>query len=367
VSRTDLARVTGLSRSTVISIVDALDRQGLIVERDAEPTGDRGRPPVLIRLHPAAGVALGVFVGREDVRVALVDLSLTVLAERSATFLLDTPAGTVIDLIDRLADAALAEGGHAPDDLVGVGVGLPSPIAPDTGEVDAAILHSWAEGPTQGELAGRLGAQVVFENDANLQALAELAVGAAQGLRHVVYASVSWGIGGAIIVDGRVRRGRRGNAGEFAHIQVRSDGPLCRCGRRGCLGSLASGHVLAEALTALHGRTMDLAAVRELAMRGDPGARRLLTDAGRELGTVLAAVGNCIDPEVYVIGGELGAPGSPLIDGVRAGIADRALPASATVPVRPAALGPVGGALGAAALVIRSDAVREHFANIAVT
>ncbi len=367
VSRTDLARVTGLSRSTVISIVDVLDKQGFIVERSAEPTGDRGRPPALIRLHPSAGVALGVFVGREDVRVALVDLSLTVLAQNHAAFLLDTPAGDVIGLIGRLADEALAESGHPHDDLVGVGVGLPSPIAPETGEVDAAILHSWAGQPVQDELTQRLRVPVVLENDANLEALAELAIGAAQGLRHVVYAKASWGIGGAVIVDGRVRRGRRGYAGEFAHVQVRSDGPLCRCGRRGCLGQIASGHVLADALGALHGEPMDLAAVRDLAMGGDPGAHRLLTDAGRELGAVLAAVGNCIDPEAYIIGGELAAPGSPLIDGVRAGIADRALPASATVPVRPAALGPVGGALGAAAVVIRSEAVREHFANLTVT
>jgi predicted NBD/HSP70 family sugar kinase len=366
VSRTDLARVTGLSRSTVISIVDTLDRQGFIVERNAEPTGDRGRPPALIRLHPSAGVALGVFVGREDVRVALVDLSLTVLAQHHATFLLDTPAATVIDLIGRLADDVLSDSGHSLSDLVGVGVGLPSPIAPETSDVDAAILHSWAGRPAQSELARRLGAPVVFENDANLEALAELAVGAAQGLRHVVYATVSWGIGGAVVVDGRVRRGRRGNAGELAHIQVRADGPVCRCGRRGCLGNFASGHVLADALGALHGRAIDLAAVRDMAIGGDAGAQRLLTDAGRELGAVLAAVGNCIDPEAYIVGGELAAPGSPLIDGVRAGIADRALPASASVPVRPAALGPVGGALGAAALIIRSDAVREHFANLAV-
>jgi len=122
--------------------------------------------------------------------------------------------------------------------------------------------------------------------------------------------------------------------------------------------------VLADALGALHGTPIDLATLREMAMGGDPGAQRLLTDAGRELGAVLAAVGNCIDPEAYVIGGELA---DPMVDGIRSGIADRALPASAAVPVRPAALGPVGGALGAAALVIRSDAVRDHFANITVT
>src|SRR6185295_13976946 len=121
------ARVTGLSRSTVISIVDALDRQGFILERNAEPTGDRGRPPALIRLHPSAGVALGVFVGREDVRVALVDLSLTVLVERHATFVLDTPAGSVIDIIGALAAEVLAESEHSQDHVVGVGVGLPSP------------------------------------------------------------------------------------------------------------------------------------------------------------------------------------------------------------------------------------------------
>jgi predicted NBD/HSP70 family sugar kinase/biotin operon repressor len=357
-SRRELARLTGLSRTTVVSIVDELDRRGFIVERADDPEDGRrgrGRPAAVIRLHPSAGVAIGIFVGREDIRVALTDLSLTVLSQRYAEFPLDTPAETLLDLAMEMVAAALQEARVPEDDVIGAGLGLPSPIDPETGAVDPSILANWAGRPVSELLSARLGTHVTVDNDANLQALAELAMGAARGLRDVIYVSTSWGIGGALIVDGRLRRGSTGAAGELAHIQVREDGPVCRCGRRGCLGTVASGHKLVEAIEVLHGRHLHLDDLLRLAAEGDLGVQRVLADAGRQIGAVLSALCNVLNPAAVVVGGELGRPGSPLIDGVRDGIERGSLPEVAAVKLLPAALGDLGGVLGAAGLVVRSD------------
>ena len=150
---------------------------------------------------------------------------------------------------------------------------------------------------------------------------------------------VSWGIGGAIVLNGRLRRGSTGFAGEFAHIQVRDDGPRCRCGQHGCLGNSTSGHVLLEAIEALHGTHVDLEDMVALAASGDAGVRRVLADAGREIGTVLASLCNVLNPEAVLVGGELGRAGSPLLDGVREGIDRGALPGAAAVTVLPCSAG----------------------------
>jgi predicted NBD/HSP70 family sugar kinase len=363
-SRAELARVTGLSRTTVVSIVDDLDRRGFTVEgRDgaSDEQRGRGRPAGLVRLHPSAGVALGILVGREDMRVALTDLSLTVMAHRHARFEIDTPAELLLDLAADLSDAVLAEAGVPRGNLIGAGLGLPSPIDPQAGTVDPSILANWANRPVREDLSARLGSRVAIENDANLEGLAEVAMGAGKGLRDVVYVKASWGIGGAIVLNGQLRRGSTGFAGELAHIQVRDDGPRCRCGQHGCLASFASGHILLEALEALHGTHLDLDDMVELAVSGDAGVCRVLADSGREIGAVLASLCNVLNPEAVVVGGELGRAGSPLLDGVREGIDRGALPGSAAVTLLPAALGELGGALGAASLVVRSGDVPVQF------
>lgn len=359
-SRTELARATGLSRTTIVSIADELDARGLVAEHQDERRSP-GRPTRLVRLHPSAGVALGISVEREEIRVALVDLSLTVLAHRSVEFELDTPASTLLEMAVELSDAVLQDPATARGELIGVALGLPSPIDPRTGDVNSWILGNWDAPAARGRLAAHLGAPVTTENDANLEALAEVAMGAGFGLGTVLYAKVSWGIGGALVLGGELHRGARGYAGELSHIKVREEGPLCRCGRRGCLGQLASGHVLRVLLEPALGRPVALRDIVELEAAGDPGVHRLLADAGRDLGAGLAGVCLALNPDALIVGGELGGTDGPLLAGVREGLRQRALPVSAAATaVLPARLGAAAAALGGASLVIRSPDALEH-------
>ena len=296
-------------------------------------------------------------------RVVLTDLSLTVLARRHASFELGTPAERLVDVAEELTNAVLAEAEASRQDLVGVGVGLSSPIDSATGTVDPIVLPSWADRPVREMFAQRLGAPAAVENDANLEALAELTMGAGRGLRHYVYVKASWGI----VAGGRLRRGATGYAGEFVHTPLRDDGPVCGCGRRGCVNSLASGHRLLEGLEAVHGSHLELGDIVRLAGDGDTGARRVLVDAGLVIGEALAPVCNALNPEAAIIGGELAPPGSPLIHGVQESIRRHALPAAAEVmTVRAAELQEIGGALGAAGLVVHSEEAARRVATFAM-
>ena len=175
----------------------------------------------------------------------------------------------------------------------------------------------------------------------------------------MIYVHVGWGIWGAVVLDGRLRRGHTGSAGELAHVRVRgADGPVCHCGRRGCLKSVASGYALMRDLSVAHAG-LDLDGVLNLVENGDPGACRALADAGGEIGSVLAALCTTLNPEAVVIGGPLAR--TPLVDGARERIDLEMVSTVGPVGVLAAALGELGGALGAATLVVRGgDMARDH-------
>ncbi len=183
-SRSDLARLTGLSRTTVAAAVADLQAKGLIVEQAEGPAehAGRGRPPVVLRLDASAGAVLGVDFGHSHLRVAVADLSSTVLAERSIEFDVDQAAPAALDAAVELAHEALADGGFERRQLVGVGMGLPGPIDTRTGTIGSSvILPGWVGFEAARELGDRLRLPVDVDNDANLGALAEVAYGAGRG------------------------------------------------------------------------------------------------------------------------------------------------------------------------------------------
>jgi predicted NBD/HSP70 family sugar kinase len=173
---------------------------------------------------------------------------------------------------------------------------------------------------TAEQLQQRLGVPVEIENDVNLGALAEVTVDTAKGARDAIYVNVGSGVEAALILDGRLHHGTRGFAGELDHVIVHPVGALCRCGNRGCLETRAGASALLERLRPRYGADITLDGVLLLARNGDVGCRRVLTDAGRTIGGVLANVCNVLNPEVIVVGGELGLGCGPLLNGVREAI-----------------------------------------------
>ncbi|WP_037411505.1 ROK family transcriptional regulator [Candidatus Solirubrobacter pratensis] len=358
-SRTDLVRITGLSRTTITTLVGDLQERGLVVEQEEHAVErperpGRGRPPVLLRLAPSAGAALGLDFGHRHVRVAVADLSSTVLAERRIDVDVDVAAATALDAAAGLVEEVLREAGVDRAQVVGAGMGLPGPIDRRTGTVGSSvILPGWAGVHAAEELARRIDFHVEVDNDANLGALAEFSLGAGRGMQDMVYVKVSSGIGAGLVLGGRLHHGATGIAGEIGHVQVRADGAVCRCGNRGCLETVASGPALLNVLRPVHDESLTLAGMLELAAAGDLGTQRVINDAGRAIGQALGDLCNSLNPSMIVVGGDVSAAGAPLLDGIRETVDRYAQPGAAqAVTVTRGVLGERAEVLGALTLVI---------------
>jgi predicted NBD/HSP70 family sugar kinase len=358
-SRAELVRRTGLSRVTISGLVaDLLDRE-IVVER-ADPAHPSGRPPgrrpSVLTLGPAAGSVLGVDFGHTHLRVVAADLSGEVLAEGHRAVDVDRSAAEALDEATGLIDALLKDARVEREDVVGVGMGLPGPIDRRTGVVGSSvILPGWAGLRPADELQRRLHLPVEIDNDANLGALAEVLFGAARGAQHAVYVKVSSGVGAGLFVGGRIHHGASGITGELGHTLVDPNGRMCRCGSRGCLETRAAAPALLEILRPTYSDKLTADDIVRLANDGDVGCSRVLGDAGQLIGRALADVCNLLNPEVTVVGGELGA-GEPLLKGIRDAVDRYALPAVAsTVDLRAGRLGPRAEVLGAVALIIRDS------------
>lgn len=361
-SRAEIARLTGLSRTTVSSLVGELEAAGLItqVESDAASGTGRGRPGVRLALQPAAGAALGIDFGHTHIRVAVADLSSRVLAERHRAVDVDHAADAALETATELAEEVLTEGGVDRAQIVGVGVGLPGPLDRLTGTVGSSvILPGWAGLRPAEELERRLGLPIAVDNDANLGAFAEFTLGAGRDATDIVYLKLSSGIGAGLVLSGLLHRGATGIAGELGHVLSTTEGRVCRCGNRGCLETVAAAPALIELLRVSHGE-LTLPDLLRLAEDGDVGVRRVFGDAGRSIGRALADLVNAVNPELVVVGGDLSAVGEPLLDGIRASLERYALPAAnAAVEVVPGVLGERAEVLGAVALVATDT---EHMA-----
>ena len=249
-SRADVARYTHLSRSTVSTIVAALQAEGIVVDRDPDgrPPGGGGRPPAPIALYPAAGLAIGVDFGKRHLAVALADLSHELLAEEWREMPDDYDATTGIDSAADMVELVLSAAGADRDRVLGVGMGLPGPVHRSGVVGSSAILPGWAGTHAAERMSDRLGMEVWLRNDANLGALAEATWGAGRGASGIVYLKLATGIGAGIVIDGRLFGGAGGTAGEIGHTSLDETGDICRCGSRGCLETYASAAAIAGLL-----------------------------------------------------------------------------------------------------------------------
>jgi predicted NBD/HSP70 family sugar kinase len=317
-TQAEIARGTGLSAATVSNIVRELREAGTVV---VSPTFSGGRRAQRVELARHAGVAVGVDFGVSHLRVALSDLGDRIVAEETIAYDVAASAERGMRRAVWLVETLLAQARVDRSEVIGVGVGVPGPVDAATGEIDTAtIMTGWAGVRPAEELRGRLGMPVHVDNDANLGALGEMVGGAGRGCGHLVYLKLSNGVGAGIVADGRLYRGAGGIAGEIGHITVDARGPVCRCGNRGCLETLVGGPYLLQMLPRPVGRDEPpptLLSVIASAMAGDPGCRRILSDAGRALGSGVAILANLFNPRLVILGGELAQAGDLLVQSIR--------------------------------------------------
>ncbi|MER6916425.1 ROK family transcriptional regulator [Streptomyces sp. NPDC000594] len=354
-TQAEIARTTGLSAATVSNIVRELKESGTV---EVTPTSAGGRRARSISLSGDAGLVIGVDLGPDRLRVALADLAHRVLAEETEELAPGARAADCFDRAQALVERLIERTGSDRAKVIGAGLGVPAPVDTATGLLaTATALPGWTGVDPAAELGGRLGVPVHVDNDANLGALGELVWGGGRGVADLAYVTAGTGVGGGLVIGGRILRGPGGTAGELGHVVLDPSGPVCRCGNRGCLETLAAAPYLLPLLRTSHGPGLTLADVVRLARDGDPGCRRVVADAGRHIGTAVAALATLVNPSRVLLGGDLADAGELVLGPLRDSVVRHALPAAAArLAVAPAELGPRAQLLGAVALVLSETA-----------
>jgi predicted NBD/HSP70 family sugar kinase len=303
-SRADLTRLTGLNRSTVGALTTDLAQAGLV--RESAPVGRGvGRPSIVVTPNSERVFALAFDLRVERTVAAIVGLGGVVLGRREEHHVKRDSAPTeVMAEIERLAATLLAE---APEgaDCVGTGVAIPGVVRHTDGLVRFAPNMGWVDVPIAQQLRGRLRTvlPVLVGNDADLGAISEHVRGTAAGSSNVIFLSGEVGVGGGIILGGRLMVGAGGYGGEVGHMVVNPSGRSCRCGRQGCWETEIGRAAVLKALGGTQGDDVD-ALLAEFAARG-PTEGGDLRRVGRWLGIGLANLVNIFNPDVVVFGGLL--------------------------------------------------------------
>ena len=352
-TRTDIRRITGLSRTAVAARVAELTTRGLVIERTPGPSTG-GRPPTLLAFNGDAGVVLAAAIGRSRTHLAVCTLAGRVLAVTDIDEHVGAgPDELMPDLVKRL-EALVTDAGLSPSAILGVGVSLPGTVDQHLGcSLDSPVMSGWDGVPLAPYFRDLTAAPVLVDNDANVMALAERH-GDHRGIDDLILLKISTGLGAGIICGGVLQRGAVGAAGEFGHNKTAAaHGITCRCGDTGCLEAIAGGWALVRTLRE-HGQ--EIGHVRdlvELANRGDPEARRLIRESGRHVGEAVAPVVNLLNPGVLVVGGDLMGAYDLLVAGMREALYGNATAlATRTLRVVPATHGERSSVIGSATLIL---------------
>lgn len=299
VSRADLIAMTGLNRTAISEVLAEAADAGLLRQRHAGVRAT-GRPPLLVSLAADAGLLVGVEVGAAWIGCAVCDLSGDVVAQHGAPARPGRPWSVTADILGDLTSAAIARAGCRHEDVVGVGVSLATAV----GAGHDALAR---------ELRDRLGLPVEVLDAACAGAAGEYRFGAGRGATDLLYLGLSERLGLGLILQGCAY----GAARAIGHVTAVPDGRRCRCGKRGCLQTVASSVAVRERLGRDRGEVVSRARLLELVRAGDEGAGRAVAEAGEHVGRTMAATVQVLNPQVVIAGGELAEAGDLLLEPLR--------------------------------------------------
>ena len=308
------------------------------------------------------GTVLALDIGGTKLASAVIDDTGRILGRGRVPSPTGTDPEPLYEALVACAAAALRGADVLPGDLVGIGVAAAGPMVWPSGEVSPLNMPAWRGFPLRKRLAEEFDSErVLIHNDAVGLAVGEHWKGAGVGTSNLLGITVSTGVGGGLILAGRLYHGTSGNAGHVGHVVVEPDGPVCACGGRGCLEAIASGpntvrHALDEGWRPRPGVVADGVALAAAAATGDTVALRSVARAGRAVGTAIASCANLLDLEVAAIVGGFSQSGPPFWDPLQQAFATHAsFPFAAACRVIPGQLVGAAGLLGAAAFVLIPD------------
>jgi glucokinase-like ROK family protein len=366
-SRADLSNRTGLNRSTVSSIVHELIRQHLVRETELQKI-KLGRPGMALELSPDGACAIGAEVGVDFISILLADFVAQPIWRKRIAINSKLGQSAFMECVGDALQEALAQAQAHDSRPLGIGVGVPGLVDVVKGELKFAPNLKWSNLPLREILMGRFDIPVFVENDANAAALGEYYFGVAREAENFIYLNAAVGLGGGIVLGGKLFRGSGGYAGEVGHISVDVDGELCGCGRRGCWELMVGPRaVVRQIRTTLRNGAPSLISelagndlesitfgqVIEAAEAGDAVARDALREVGKWLGIGIANLVNVFNPELVVLGGALAQAWNIVIPVIQATVQEQAMqPSQQVLKIATSAHGSEACAVGAAALVL---------------
>ncbi|HET7839367.1 MAG TPA: ROK family transcriptional regulator [Rectinemataceae bacterium] len=369
ISRALLAKKLGLSRTTASTIVSRLLAAGLVAERSSDEgprlearADGRGRPGILLDLGTQRWFALGAEYHSGRWAFAITNLKGGIVASATRPVPEDSPEAFLSTLLEGLREAMLLCPGEL---LPAIGIGAPGLVDCGSGRIIRADDLGWISVPVGETVSAALGLETYVINRNRGSGLAEARFGVGKGVHSLVYIGIGTGISAAFVSDGSLLHGSSYSAGEIGHVVMDAEGPVCRCGKRGCLQVLSSGLAMARRASALiaSGRASSLEPVPPAQLRGeevcaaaadgDPVATQSLREAASSLGLAVANIITTFNPDKVILGGPVGQVEGPFLDLVKAETARWAMdyPYQA-VRIERGRLGEFTGALGAACLVL---------------
>jgi glucokinase-like ROK family protein len=344
IARARLTEISGLNKSTMGNLLAQLQAWRFVREAGTVNVGP-GRPGMMIDIDPNGGRLIGAEIGVDFISVVLTDLKASVVWRKK----IDTNGSShrqteIIALTERLFQEAIDETNAAGQRLLGIGVGVPGLVDHATGTLLFAPNLGWSNVPLRA-MWQRYGVPLIVENEANAAALGEHLIGVAKHIDNFIYLSAGVGLGGGLMIDGKLYGGVGGYAGEIGHMTLLPDGPQCACGNRGCWETLVGPTAILDRVqqAAQQGQTPilmslpevlgDTRAIRmlhvfEAAARGEAAVRQVLDEVGCYLGIGIANLLNAFNPSIVVLGGVLSLAGPYLLPCVRREVEARALSAA---------------------------------------
>jgi predicted NBD/HSP70 family sugar kinase len=321
ISRADVARATGLTRTTVSDVTEGLIAAGLCREVGRGPSTG-GKAPILLEVPEMARLLVGVDLGDRVFTAATVNLRGEII-DRVDVSSEDADGQEALDLALDVIGGVLAT---ATGPILGIGIGAPGLVDRGSGVVIQAVKRDWRNLQLASIVADRFGLPVQVANDSQAAGLAEHVFGAVRGL-NLVTVKAGQGIGAGLVLNGELFEGDGFGAGEIGHTVVDPTGDLCRCGRRGCLETVASTRAVLQMLAARRGHPVSLDMAVDLLGAGDADTRELVVRAGRSLGAALAGIVGMLHVRRFVLAGTMTAFGETWLEAVASAATERALAA----------------------------------------
>lgn len=357
ISRVDISDKTGLAAATITNIVKKLLELGLVKEAERAPSSG-GRKPVLMEINKTGGYFIGIEWGINKVSGVLLNLKSEIVAEKHIQNS-DFNFSNFIDLTSHLIEKMENKAGSS-DKIIGLGLGIHGPVNPRKGLSLYAPHFNWKNKNIKEEMVKLVDYPVFIDNDVRMMALGEKWGGVGKNYDNFIFVNLGYGIGSGIIINGELYYGNDWTAGEFGHMTILEEGPICSCGNQGCLEAVISiDHLVKKYFNESEKSNLYLETKQQWTMlnqeaqREKNAARNIILEAANYLGTGLANLVNLFNPRAIILGGDMMTAEDYILPVVREKVNSKSLQITADgMEIHSSSYRELAGARGAATAVL---------------